>query len=428
MDEDSPPVLAVDWDAAGNEPPEIVKLAVEYYGTKHAAKYVEDDFPPAWEPGGEKWGVLTRIIDEHAQWNVPGHGPLNPTYADLVGTTGLQDALRAYRGDAGVLDRFPLLVPLDPALKTQATTPAAVPNAGVAVDFDRLSTTQAPEEHEYSFVNTDFGAELHRLVNAAAAIDAAAETIVDPVPDRDTITGEPELKAGQYGPDWLGNLYITVCLPDEASIEDLPIEDHPISIEDTRELDVVEGIDLTLRHERYTDIPWASEPWGERTHELFVDLRARSNFIEAASFYWVGDDLDAMVGDQTGLVPSETDVEFPPKSGETSPVYEPPIELEDQEGELRWLTLLMPGDSEKQPIGIFTESPPTSEMILQAAVLLDVQQSMRKGDAQAVYRCNSCDEWTHWMGTNGSTADADAVLDRLDYAHAQECGCEWGPQ
>lgn len=424
MKSEAPAILSVDWESAGRTPPLNVQKTVEYYGSKHAGKYTDDTFPEEWKPGGEKWGVLSQIIDEHGSWSVPGHGELDQTYANLISTSGLQEALRAYRGDSGVLDRFPLLVPLDPALKTRSTTPAAVPGAGIEIDEGAASRTSEPNGHEYSLPNTDFGEELHELVSAAAHIDKTIGDFVDPAPNADRVDGRPAVRSGQYGPDCLGNLYIMFCVED--SIQELPIDDYPVSVEDTQSLNNREGKEITLRHERYVEIPWASEPWGERTHGFFDQLSNRANFVEAASFHWVGDDLDEMIREQTGLVPAEDSVEFPPNTGKEARVYEPPLEIDSDE-DLQWLTLL-PSDDQKQPIGVYTDSPPTSEDVLLSALIVDIQSAFRSGDARAVFECRSCSEWTHWLGSLAVSASPSEILDRIDYAHSCECGCDWSPQ
>lgn len=424
MDAEAPAILTVDWDAAGRTPPAVVQNAVEYYGTKHAGERVDGEFPEEWMPGGSHWGILSNIIDEHGAWNVPGHGALDTAYANLISTGGLEDALRAYRGDEDVLERFPLLTPLDPALKTHSTSPAVVPNASVAVDSDAARRTTDPTDHEYSLENTDFGAELHALVDSAAYLDDTIGDFVDPAPNADRIDGHPALRTGQYGPDCLGNIYIMLCVS-ETDPETLELDSLPISIEETRPTEMVDGTEVILRHERYVDIAWASEPWGERTHEFFEEIRDRAGFIDAASFYWVSEDTDAMVEEQTGLIPSEQDVEFPPESSETIPVYEPPPEVDPDE-ELRWLTLL-PNDDTKQPVGVYTESPPTPSDVLLSALLVDIESALRSGEAQAVYECQSCGEWTHWLGTCGVRSSPGELLDRIDHAHARECGCNWQP-
>ncbi|WP_302083477.1 hypothetical protein [Salinibaculum rarum] len=432
------PILQVEWGAVQNPPPQQVQNAVEYYGTSHAGKYDPASVPDEWHPGGNRWGQLRRLLDKHAAFNVPGHGPLDSTYVGLTNATGLEFALQAYRGDDDVDLQFPVLVPLDPAAVSGVTSPAAVQGAGLKIDAEAVDATTPPSDHEYSYDNTDFGAEVHALATAAQTLDARVSEFNDPAPGRDSITGHPRVHLGQYGPDALGNLYISCFVPEDITSADLPIDDLPVEVENLRYDEPEPGVDVTLRHERYTGIPWATEPWGERTHAVFEQLKQQAAFRGVAELRYVPDEdeFTATIEEHFGVEQTEQTLRLSDEAPITNwVVYRILNQTDDVSAspastsftdDAAWVVVPTAEETTESVLAVAFQTPPTVDSLRTALAVVEARSTFRRGDGEAVYECASCDEWAHWLGAE-TTPGPDTVSRRLAFARAGECGCSWAP-
>jgi len=206
---DEEAIIAVDWDAieteTGESYPDEMKRVVERTG--NAIEYTLD-----------KWGfaeysetALSAGVREHGRLVHPERGPLSAEYLPLNELSSVTGPLRVEAYDADLNVKTPIVDPID----------------GV----DDIS----------------FADGLAQLGEAARKLDA----------QRDDWYRAPTVSYGSYGPDRLGNCYITIQHTGESVLRsldtsDLPVElEHILHWEDRPRSNMPEHYDAIYRHERY---------------------------------------------------------------------------------------------------------------------------------------------------------------------------------
>ncbi len=368
---DHPPVLAVDWDAVeadvGIEIPAATRDWIERTGSHYGTDRADVTLPGA-DAVEEHSTAMMAALHEHGRWRLPD-GTLLETDVAGPGAVQLSGALRKVHGA----------------------------NMNVA------TLVEAIEGDEI-----DFAAGVRDLYDAATQLRAERD---DWVEDR-----QPALRMGSYGPDYLGNLYVTAAHSDRAVLEDLSLGELPVDREHIRK-----GQDcysITLRHERYYQYPWASDPWGKRTHRYLEtveenhDLRGRESQSGGAS-------IEAIVQDEGGLIEQDGTVDY---QGTASTIRRYRYELDgDERWAVEWTDRV---DVDEVVTTILTfDSYPTAADVDAVQAGRDARKAFRRGEASPEFRCWECGTDTHWLDVTDGEGNTPSLRDRIDQAKRTYCGC-----
>lgn len=220
---DLPPVIAVDWNAVeaeiGREIDPELRRVIEHEGS--SSSVVLD----RWGYADEASIGLFSALRDHARILHPDRGELHPRYAPFGQLDAVVSAFKVLRGEDL--------------------------NVGTIVE-------DGPTERFPSlFVD---------LYDAAVALD---EQRMDWPEGR-----HPHLSYGSYGPDTVGNLYITAAHPDREALETLVLSDLPVEREHILSFEGGDRFRATYRHERY---------YGEEEPTVADDRAAEIGFLGANS-------------------------------------------------------------------------------------------------------------------------------------------------
>jgi hypothetical protein len=387
-DDDSTPIIRVDWEAVESElgfkVPDESRAHIEHTGSYFDFEpgRQADNLPKA-EEITENSADMMNALKAHAKWVHPDGDALPQQYIDQWGAR-IGSYLRKFRGD----------------------------------DMNVSGLVEPVRDDGEIEPGFDFAVGLRDLVEAAEALDQQCSDWNDGRED----VSRPAVSLGSWGPDLLGNLHIGVNHSDREALEALDASDLPVESEGVHsmfERNVVKDTyyGRSFRHERYRSTPWASKAYGKRTHRYLEACEENAGIL----------DINAGKKEvKPQLRKAGIDFETVGKIDMASLTVTNPPTIYDykKDGQQRyaveWTQRAGIDDYIVRSV-ILNRYPKKKHLRTALAIEKGRKKLGRKTPVE--FQCWECGRTTHWLDANGPGGESLSLDERIRQADRQYCGC-----